>query len=362
MDERSDLAGWLRLAHTPGVGRAVARKLLASFGLPSNILTADRAVLRKIVPASAVEALLAPADAALLARTRDWLAEPGNALLTLADAGYPQSLLDIPDPPLLLYVKGRCDLLSRPAIAIVGSRNATAQGRLNAENFAAALSQAGLIIISGMALGIDTAAHHGCLRAAGTTIAVIGTGADLVYPARNRALAHEIAAHGAIVSEYPLGTPGIASNFPRRNRIISGLSRGVLVIEAAAQSGSLITARMAGEQGRDVFAIPGSIHAPLAKGCHELIRQGALLVESARDILDALPGFPVRESNTDESSASDLPDDLLQQIGFDPVDADTLAARCGISPAELGARLLLLEMDGKVELLPGGAYQRIAGS
>lgn len=358
-DTEADVAGWLRLVHARGVSRKLARTLLGHLGLPAHVFAADPAVLRTLVPARALQALLAPPDAALLARTLDWLAEPGNHLVTLADAAYPQNLLEIPDPPLLLYVKGNRDLLARAAVAIVGSRNATAQGLANAARFSAALSEAGYCIVSGMALGIDTAAHHGCLRAGGATLAVIGTGADIVYPARNRALAHDIAAHGAILSEYPLGTPAIAANFPCRNRIISGLSRGVLVIEAASQSGSLITARMAGEQGRDVFAIPGSIHAPLARGCHQLIRQGALLVESASDIVEALGGYVRQESNTNRGAEAVPHDDLLDQLGFDPVDADTLAARCGISPAELGARLLLLELAGTVELLPGGAYQRI---
>jgi DNA processing protein len=360
MDNSADVAGWIRLAHTRGIGLVLARKLLGHFGLPANIFAADRSVLRTLAPASKIDALLAPADPALLARTLAWLAEPGNYLLTLADAGYPQNLLEIPDPPLMLYVKGDCNLLAKPAIAIVGSRNATAQGAANAEKFSAVLGQAGLCIVSGMALGIDTAAHRGSLHAGGATIAVIGTGADLVYPARNRALAHKIAAQGAIVSEYPLGTPGIAANFPRRNRIISGLSRGVLVIEAAAQSGSLITARMAGEQGRDVFAIPGSIHSPLAKGCHQLIRQGAMLVESPFDILDALGIGQRKECNTESAVVADTQESLLHHIGFEPVDTDTLAMRCGLGPAELGAQLLLLEMDGMVELLQGGAYQRLA--
>jgi DNA processing protein len=299
--------------------------------------------------------LLAPIDAALLGRTLDWLAEPGNALLTLADAEYPPLLLEIPDPPLLLYVNGRPALLAHPAIAVVGSRNATAQGVANAERFSEALSQAGLCVVSGMALGIDTAAHRGALRGPGSTVAVIGTGADVVYPSRNRALAHDIAAGGCLISEYPLGMPGIAANFPRRNRIISGLSRGVLVIEAAAQSGSLITARLAGEQGRDVFAVPGSIHSPLTKGCHLLIRQGAKLVESAQDILEELGsyGSPAR------SALPPPPSELLRQIGFDPVDADALATRCALDRAELGTQLLMLEMDGLIERLPGGAYQRV---
>lgn len=363
MIDSVEVAGWLRLAHTRGVGLALVRKLLARFGLPAKVFAADHAALRALAPASKIDALLAPVDPVLLARTLDWLAQPGNHCVTLADARYPPMLLEIPDPPLLLYVKGRCDLLAKAAIAIVGSRNASTQGIANAERFSAVFSDVGLCIVSGMALGIDTAAHRGCLRTGGATIAVIGTGADIVYPARNHALAHEIAANGAIISEYPLGTPAITANFPRRNRIISGLSRGVLVIEAAACSGSLITARMAGEQGRDVFAIPGSIHSPLAKGCHHLIREGAMLVESPYEVLEALAINPIstqrQKSNTENVPSALAQDGVLDQIGFDPVDTDTLAARCGLSLAELGARLLLLEMAGKIELLPGGTYQRV---
>ncbi len=364
MVDSIEVADWLRLAHTRGVGLTLVRKLLARFGLPAHVFSADYNALRTVAPASKIDALLAPVDAALLARTLDWLAQPGNHLVTLADAHYPPMLLEIPDPPLLLYVKGRCDLLGQAAIAIVGSRNASAQGMANAEKFSAVFSDTGLCIVSGMALGIDTAAHQGCLRAGGATIAVIGTGADIIYPARNRPLAHDIAAHGAIISEYPLGTPAITANFPRRNRIISGLARGVLVIEAAAHSGSLITARMAGEQGRDVFAIPGSIHSPLAKGCHQLIRQGAMLVESPHEVLEALAvnqnDNKRQKSNTENDTSAIAQDGVLDQIGFDPVDTDTLAARCKLSQAELSARLLMLEMDGVIELLASGAYQRVS--
>ena len=282
-----EIAAWIRLEQTPGVGPETARKLLAAFGPPEQLFSLSFSTLQKAGSERIARALAgAPSDATLarIDLTLQWLAQPGNHLLTLADPGYPAALFDIPDPPLMLYVKGRLALLSAPSLAVVGSRTATAQGIANAEKFSEALSQAGLTIVSGMALGIDTAAHQGGLRGAGSTVAVIGTGADIVYPARNRGLAHLIADGGCIVSEYPLGMPAIASNFPRRNRIISGLARGVLVIEAAAQSGSLITARMAAEQGRDVFAIPGSIHSPLAKGCHQLIKQGAKLVESAQDV------------------------------------------------------------------------------
>lgn len=382
MSSSEELSHWLRLMQTPGVGPETARRLLGAFGLPENIFTASLPALRQFVPERIAQALaVAPSAEAVahIARTLEWTAQPGNRVLTLADDDYPANLLEITDPPILLYVKGRIDLLSRPAIAVVGSRNATAQGIANAERFSEALAQAGLTVISGMASGIDTAAHQGGLLAThgngGSTVAVIGTGADIVYPARNRALAHRLAEAGCIVSEYPLGMPAIAANFPRRNRIISGLARGVLVIEAALQSGSLITARMAAEQGRDVFAIPGSIHSPLAKGCHQLIKQGAKLVESAQDVLEELrylpaassvPNGSISDTATDDaslSSSSALDDacaQVLQTMGFDPVDADTLAVRCGFDIAAIQTHLLSLELAGAAEMLPGGMYRRIA--
>src|SRR5690606_28326912 len=306
-----ELSHWLRLMQTSGVGPETARRLLGAFGLPENIFTASLPALRQLVPERIAQALIAAPSAeaaAHIERTLDWATQSGNRVLTLADDDYPASLLEIADPPILLYVKGRAELLSRAAIAVVGSRNATAQGIANAERFSETLAQAGLTVISGMASGIDAAAHQGGLLAThgngGSTVAVIGTGADIVYPARNRALAHRLAEEGCIVSEYPLGMPAIAANFPRRNRIISGLARGVLVIEAALQSGSLITARMAAEQGRDVFAIPGSIHSPLSKGCHQLIKQGAKLVESAQDVLEELHHLPAASYVSNASHAS----------------------------------------------------------
>jgi DNA processing protein len=360
-----DLALWLRLEQTPGVGVDTARKLLSAFGLPQQIFAADLPALNQVVPERIARALLAPLTdelKALIDKTREWTAHPGNRMLTLADNDYPRSLLDIADPPPILYAKGRLELLTRPALAVVGSRNATAQGVTNAERFSEALSIAGLTIISGMALGIDTAAHEGSLRGSGSTVAVIGTGPDIVYPARNRPLAHRIAENGCLLSEYALGTPAIASNFPRRNRIISGLAQGVLVVEAAAQSGSLITARMAGEQGRDVFAIPGSIHSPLAKGCHLLIKQGAKLVESAQDILEELrmppPGNLPSGKASNASCQTSSP--LLAALGYDPVDTDTLAARCGMDIAAVSAELLTLELQGDIEMLPGGMVRRLA--
>ncbi len=367
MPAAEGLADWIRLVQTAGVGPETARKLLSAFGLPANVFATSFSALTKVVSERVAHALIAPPSAethALIERTLAWSEQPDNHVLTLADRTYPATLLNIPDPPIMLYAKGRLGLLASPAIAVVGSRNATTQGVLNAEKFSETLSQAGLTIASGLALGIDTAAHQGGLRGNGATVAVIGTGADIVYPARNRALAHQIAAGGCIVSEYPLGMPAIAANFPRRNRIISGLARAVLVIEAAAQSGSLITARMAAEQGRDVFAIPGSIHSPLSKGCHLLIKQGAKLVESAQDILEELPDFQCGAENpksvSGPSSDTDAIHPLLCAMGFDPVVLDALALRMGADAATLSAQLLTLELDGKVETLPGGAYRRLA--
>jgi DNA processing protein len=369
-DWAHELAQWVRLEQTPGVGRETARKLLNAFGLPENIFNAGFPALRNIVSDHIADALITPVSdhtKRQIDQTLTWACDDGNRVLTLADADYPQALLEIADPPLMLYVKGRLDLLSARALAVVGSRNATAQGLVNAEKFSEVLSQAGLTISSGMALGIDTAAHQGGLRGAGSTVAVIGTGADIVYPARNHALAHRIAAEGCIISEYALGTPAIPANFPRRNRIISGLARGVLVIEAAAQSGSLITARMAAEQGRDVFAIPGSIHSPLSKGCHQLIKQGAKLVESAQDVLEEmghLASVPARSTRAAQNATAKdaAPSHILREAGFDPVDLDTLAARCELPIADLQAQLLTLELEGAIEMLPGGMIRRLTTS
>jgi DNA processing protein len=364
-----ELAEWIRLDQTAGVGMETARKLLAAFGLPQNIFATNFSSLQKVVSERVAAALLAAPSEATLAltdKTLAWAAHSANHVLTLADAGYPQALLDIADPPFILYAKGNLALLSNASLAVVGSRNASAQGILNAEKFSESLSQNGLTIVSGLALGIDAAAHHGGLRGVGSTIAVIGTGADIVYPARNRGLAHLIADNGCIVSEYALGMPAIAANFPRRNRIISGLARAVLVIEAAAQSGSLITARMAIEQGRDVFAIPGSIHSTLAKGCHQLIKQGAKLVESAEDVLVELRDWRGRMGPQALAATAAAPSDpdslpLLNALGFDPIDADSLALRAGLDAATLNAQLLTLELEGLVERMPGGVYRRLVG-
>lgn len=350
-------AAWLRLTLTRGVGLETQRRLLSVFGLPEHIFAAAGTAVRAAVGERAARALAAFDGDEQVARTLAWASQPGNHLITLADAAYPQALLEIADPPTLLYVKGRPELLNTRALAIVGARNATAQGASNAEQFARELSRGGLTIVSGLALGCDAAAHTGALDGVGSTVAVVGTGADRIYPPRNQELARRIAEHGAIVSEFPLGTPALRDNFPRRNRIISGLARGVLVVEAAARSGTLITARLAGEQGREVFAIPGSIHSPLSKGCHQLIRQGAKLVDDARDILSELQPAPPPEAAVEARSGDGDP--LLDAMGFDPVGIDVLSQHTGLTADTLSAMLLSLELENRVALLPDGRYQRI---
>jgi len=355
MQRDADLAAWIKLSLVPGLGAQTLRKLLGAFGLPQQILAAGHRALASIVSAELVARILSDLDAPAVDAALDWASEDGHAVLTLADDAYPRPLLETPDPPALLYLRGRRELLARPALAVVGSRNATPQGVSNAEQFARAFSSAGLTIVSGLALGIDAAAHRGGLDAAGSTIAVLGTGADILYPARNRALGERISSEGLIVSEFPLGTPPHGSNFPRRNRVISGLARGCLVVEAALASGSLITARLAAEQGRDVFAMPGSIHSPHSKGCHALIKQGAKLVESAQDLLQEL-GIEARAAPV--AAAAGAAAGLLAHLGYDPSDIDTLCARSGLTADLVSAMLLQLELDGKVASLPGGQYQR----
>lgn len=358
MKHDPELASWLRLALAPGISPSALREILKRFGLPSAVLAAPRPALAAVLSPQAQAALDAEENARAVERALEWAAQPGNAIVTLADADYPRLLLEIPDPPPLLYVRGRPGLLSRPALAVVGSRNATPQGERDAEQFARAFSTAGLTIVSGLAQGIDAAAHRGGLAGEGSTIAVLGTGCDLLYPQKNEALGERIACEGLLVSEFPLSTPGLRSNFPRRNRLISGLSRGCLVVEAATVSGSLITARSAAEQGREVFAMPGSIHSPLARGCHALIKSGAKLVESADDVLAELAGFRVSGSaGTARPEQGDDP--LLVHMGPLPVDVDSLCARAGRSAEDISADLLRLELDGRVASLPGGRYQRL---
>ena len=422
--ERDDLCAWLRLTLTPGIGNAAARRLLHTFGLPQAVFQQSLHALQQCVTAAQAQALLLePAGlAALLESTWQWLHAappdtvdavdavdavdvadaPARTVLALGDAQYPSLLLETEDPPLLLYLLGAARFLAPGAepfprgscLAIVGSRHPTAQGQDNARQFARALRATGLTIVSGLALGVDAAAHEGALADAQdsdstpATLAIVGTGLDRVYPRSHRDLAHRIAAHGLLVSEYPLGTPPLPGNFPKRNRIIAGLSQGTLVVEAATASGSLITARLASEQGREVFAIPGSIHAPQSRGCHALIRQGAKLVETAQDVLEELhlsspvtltgpssrgAARPKRGSATapspqprplappaPEQQNLDIPDTpLLQALGYEPAGLDALQARTGLATALLQVQLLELELAGAVARLPGGLFQRM---
>ena len=368
-DDASGLAAWLRLLLTPGLGRASVRKLLATFGAPQEVLSAPSAQRRECLGAELGAALdhEPEALAATLNKLRAWLdGGPARDWVALDDVRYPQALLQTADPPLLLYTIGHCELLNMPSVAIVGSRNPTPQGADNARAFAEHLGRAGLTIVSGMALGIDGAAHGGALAGGAGTIAVVGTGLDRVYPRAHRELAHQIAERGLIVSEFELGTESLAANFPQRNRIIAGLSLGTLVVEAALESGSLITARQALDAGRDVFAIPGSIHSPQSRGCHALIKQGAKLVDDVRDVLDELRwSAPVETPRAmaavaGDDTATEPSDPLLSAMGYDPVDLDQLQSRTGWPTAQLSARLLELELMGSVARLPGGRYQRSA--
>lgn len=359
MSKDPDLASWLQLTLTPGLGAAAIRGLLTQFGLPERILAAPRAQLERVAGPAAAALLRGEQTAAAVERALRWAQAPGHAVVTLADADYPRLLLEIADPPPLLYAVGRLDLLARPALAVVGSRNATAQGTRNAEQFARVFSAAGMTIVSGLALGIDAAAHAGGLAGEGSTIAVVGTGVDITYPRQNAALASRIAESGLLLSEFALGTAAAAHHFPRRNRLISGLAQGCLVVEAALASGSLITARAAAEQGREVFAIPGSIHSPLSKGCHALIKQGAKLIESAQDVLAELNSFQRTAFASTKAPAQPDEDPLLAHMGFDPVDVDSICARSGLTVERVCADLLRLELGGRVAALPGGRYQRL---
>ena len=383
--ERAELEAWLRLALAPGVGNETARKLLATFGSASAIFEQSQATLSQLGSDKLSRAIreTPPALGEQLQTTLEWLeAAEDRSIVTLGDSQYPPSLLDIEDPPLMLYMMGA--LAVRPSnaiktiaetipsrLAIVGSRNPTPQGELNARQFAKAFGACGICVVSGLALGIDGAAHDGALLGGGTTIAVVGTGLDRVYPKKHLELAHRITGQGMIISEFPLGTPPLMSNFPRRNRIISGLSQGVLVVEAALKSGSLITARLAAEQGKEVFAIPGSIHSPQSRGCHALIKQGAKLVETAQDVLEelkiplhiALEGPSKETGDAEDSGFKGRPKadrTFLSALGFDVVSLDALQARTGLATARLQAQLLELELEGYVVRLPGGLFQRIA--
>jgi DNA processing protein len=359
VDPRAE--AWARL-QLSGLAPRPLVDLLRAFGNPEGVLAATSAQRRRCVPAGVVTLLDTPPDEARLAATLSWLREPGHGLVAWDDPDYPAALLEIGDPPPVFYCLGRRELLAGPAFAIVGSRNATPQGCADAEAFGAALSAAGLTIVSGLAIGIDAAAHRGGLKGAGSSIAVAGTGLDRVYPARNRALAHDLAARGLVISEFAIGTPPLKQNFPRRNRLVSGLSRGVLVVEATLSSGSLITARMAGEQGREVFALPGSIHSPFSKGGHKLIRDGAKLVETAQDILDELgvaASVPAAAAPAVRGEPDAAMHAVLHSLGHDPADVDTIAARTRLSIGATIAALTALELDRRVAPLPGGLWQRV---
>ena len=379
MDD-AEFRAWHRLAHTPGLSRAAARALLGACGsarAASQLAAEEVHTLAGARAAAAWRAgASAPGGPKLLAACR-WREGAQRHVLALGEGDYPELLLHAPDPPLLLYVQGDASLLRGSAadsrcLAVVGSRQPTPAGRAHARTFARAFAQSGLTVVSGLAIGVDAAAHEGALEGGGPTVAVVGTGPDLVYPTRHRELAARIAEGGAVVSEYPPGTPSRAEHFPQRNRIIAGLARGTLVVEAALQSGSLITARLAAESGREVFAIPGSIDSPQSRGCHALIRQGALLVEQPQEVLAELgwatpggvhPAQPAAAGQDGAGAGEHGPDTretraLLQALGYEPADLDTLAARTGLPGATLAARLLELELDGRVSRMPGGLFQR----
>ena len=352
----NDAILWLGLTQTQGLGNLALVQLLKTFATPESIYAANHAALTQVVASDVATRLLAGPDIPRIQPSLDWLSIEGNYLVTLADEGYPKLLLEISNPPPVLFCKGNLALLSTFCIAMVGSRSSTPQGDKNAEDFAKALSEQGFTVVSGMALGIDGAAHRGALRGTGATIAVVGTVLDIVYPSKHRDLAHEIVKKGLMISEFAIGTPSKPQNFPRRNRIISGLSLGCLVVEANVQSGSLITARLAAEQGREVFAIPGSIHSPVAKGCHLLIKQGAKLVDSTHDIIEEL-GFASHHTPVKIAAVDD--DVLLTAMGYDAVSLDALVAILGLNSEVITSELLLLELDGKITKIAGGKYQRL---
>ncbi len=383
--DKDELRAWLRLSLTDGVGNEAARQLLAYFGSPQAVFEQSEAALAQVVTPKQAQALVSvPNELAVqCVRTHQWLAhqpeDNSHAVWTLGDPHYPAELLQLADPPLMLYATGQTERRLGNAVAVVGSRNPTPQGAEIATQFGEALCAAGLCVVSGLALGVDGAAHTGALRGASPvrsttahwpTVAVVGTGLDRVYPSKHKMLAQHIAQHGLLLSEYPLGTPPLAHNFPKRNRLIAALGLGTLVVEAALKSGSLITAKMALELNREVLAIPGSIYATQSHGCHSLIRQGAKLVENAQDVLEELQLAPQQQVNlfadaltTDDPIPSDDNEHpLLKHMGFAPVNLDALQARCGLDTAALQAQLLTLELDGVVGRLPGGLFQRLAAA
>lgn len=361
-DELVEKSLWISLSNIHGIGTQTFCQLLKTFGNPASIYAATFKQLNEVVSEKIATEITRGVDDETLAGSLHWLSQTDNYLVTLADAHYPKALLEISDPPPLLYAKGNLALLNQPSIAIVGSRNASVQGEKNAEAFAQGLCDYGLCIVSGLALGIDGAAHRGALKANGSTIAVVGTGLDIVYPAKHRELAHQIVEHGLIISEFALGTPSKPQNFPKRNRIISGLSLGCLVVEANLQSGSQITARLSAEQGREVFAIPGSIHSPMSKGCHQLIKQGAKLVDSLQDIVEelALSNLKLHDSKSvDNVPNNNANSPLLELMGYEPISLENLVHSSSLTVSEVSSMLMLLELEGRVASLAGGQYQKI---
>lgn len=361
------LAAWLRLSLQPGIGAIHAQRLLRAFDDPRALYQASYATLRALLSAPLATQLaqpLSPDDARYLERALRWSHEPGHALVTPAHPLYPERLRQMPDAPLVLYARGALRRLEQDALALVGARNATADGIDHAHAFALYLAQQGFTIVSGLAHGIDAAAHRGALAAGpeqGGTIAVLGTGADIIYPTSHRSLAEDIlSVDGLILSELELGRPALAAHFPKRNRIVAGLSLGVVVVEAALKSGSLITARLAVDMGREVFAIPGSIHSPLARGPHALIKQGAKLVESGADILAELrPGVGRLATCSPTTSRAQAPSSpTWRAIGYDPITEDQLQRRTGLAPAQLQVELFTLELEGHIERRGHGQFVR----
>lgn len=363
-----ELRHWLALVRTPGLGWPDLDAMLAEFGSPEALFSlAPRHLAPFELSPRTREALLKP-DWSRIDADQAWLESVNGALIPANSSRYPDLLRRIPDPPLALFARGNTNLLQQFQLAVVGSRNPTGSGRDTAYDFACQLGKSGLVITSGLALGIDAAAHEGALDAGAGTVAVCGTGLDRLYPKRNRALGERILAEGVMISEFPPDTPPRSENFPQRNRIVSGLALGVLVVEAAYRSGSLITARLGSEQGREVFAIPGSIHNPLARGCHRLIRDGAKLVESASDVLEELgPLVGVAVLDEENSTPVDCKEEdldpeyvkLLGHLDFDPTPVDVIVARTGMSSDVVSSMLLILELQGKVEATPGGRYARV---
>lgn len=367
--DRESLCRYLALVQVKGLGTSRLARLFQHFNTLDALQAATAAKLESVLGRSwpgLHAAISGPPDECVIEQTLPWLEAQHHHLITWEDAAYPPLLREIPDPPVLLYVSGEPDYLCRPAIAIVGSRNPSPAGVEHAQRFGRALAESGFVIASGMALGVDAAAHRGALAVPAPTVAVVGTGLDQVYPASHRQLAGEIVAHGAMVSEFPLGTGPRPDHFPRRNRIISGLSMGVMVAEAAPQSGSLITARLALEQGREVFAIPGSIDSPQSKGCHMLLKSGAKLVETLADITEELGALSVFSAQTrsDESSHCETRapascEPLLAAMGYEPASVDTLIERTGLTADVISSMLLQMELQQMVSQCSGGRYMRL---